>query len=220
MSMTLSRETWLDVARWEPPAMDAPDTPAEPEPLEDLPQEVDLAALEQAAREQGRIAGLEEGRAAARAELQQSLDRFEALIDAAARPLQALDDVTGRELGRLAMVVAQRVIATELRTDPALVVRAVQQAADLLPSSKRVLRVVLHPDDLALVKSLDAAEAHWELRPDPGLTRGGCRLESESSRLDAQLETRLAAVVDAVLGEDDASDAEHTAEHTHSGDVA
>jgi len=206
MSIMLSRETWVEVARWEPPAMDEAEKPVEPAPAVAVPTVADLEALERSAREEGRAAGLEEGRAAARLELQQSLARFEALIEAAARPLQALDDATGRELARLAMVVAQRVIAGELRGDPSLVVRAVRQAADALPSAKRTLRVYLHPDDLALLQSLDVAESHWELRPDPAITRGGCRLESESSRLDAQLEKRLAAVVDAVLGDDETTD--------------
>ncbi|MES1153475.1 MAG: FliH/SctL family protein [Rhodanobacter sp.] len=37
---------------------------------------------------------------------------------------------------------------------------------------------------------------------DPALSRGDCRLESERSRLDARVETRLAAMIDAVLGDD------------------
>ena len=60
----------------------------------------------------------------------------------------------------------------------------------------------LHPDDLALLRELGAVESHWQLHADASLTRGGCQLESERSRLDATVEARLAAVVDAVLGDD------------------
>jgi len=51
-----------------------------------------------------------------------------------------------------------------------------------------------------LLRSLDMVESHWQLMPDSSLQRGDCLLESERSRLDARVETRLAAVVDAVLG--------------------
>ena len=37
---------------------------------------------------------------------------------------------------------------------------------------------------------------------DPALARGDCRLESEHSRLDARVETRLAAIIDALLGDE------------------
>ena len=76
----------------------------------------------------------------------------------------------------------------------------------------RVLEVRVHPDDLALLREHAVAEEHWQLLPDPALARGDCLLESERSRLDARVDTRLAAVVDAVLGMDeDDGDEEITA---------
>ncbi|MFO0510060.1 MAG: FliH/SctL family protein [Gammaproteobacteria bacterium] len=38
---------------------------------------------------------------------------------------------------------------------------------------------------------------------DPMLTRGGCLVESEASRVDARLESRVAAAFALVLGEDE-----------------
>jgi flagellar assembly protein FliH len=219
MSTRAMRDDWHDVARWEPPLVGPPVAAAADDaeaPHPGVPTVAELEAMERAAREDGHAAGLAEGRAAARRELEQSLARFEHLLEAAARPLQALDETTERELARLAMTVARRVVAHELRSDPTLVREAVHQAVAALPVATRALRVHLHPDDLSLLRELDVAEAHWELLPDPALTRGGCRLESESSRLDAQVETRLAAIADAVLGDDadgddDARDGEASA---------
>ena len=153
-------------------------------------------------REEGYAAGRAEGLAAARQQLQQNMARFDALCEAAARPLQALDDRTEQELARLAIVMARRVVARELQLSPDLIAKAVRQAAAALPAATRDLRVHLHPDDLALLRELGAVESHWQLHADASLTRGGCQLESERSRLDATVEARLAAVVDAVLGDD------------------
>jgi flagellar assembly protein FliH len=94
------------------------------------------------------------------------------------------------------------VITRELHLSPELIARAVREAAAALPAATRELRVHVHPADLALLHELGAAESHWQLLADPSLARGDCQLESERSRLDARVETRLAAVIDAVLGDD------------------
>ncbi|MDE2316327.1 MAG: flagellar assembly protein FliH [Xanthomonadaceae bacterium] len=191
--------------RWELPNVGDEPAPAS-QAANDLPQQPtvrDLEALEQQARDEGRAAGLAEGRALAQQELLQRLAQFDALCEAAARPLQAMDEQVLRELAQLAMVVAGRVVAHELKLSPELVAHAVREAAGALPAATRELRVRLHPQDLALLQSLGAAEKHWTLQADPALTRGDCVLESERSRLDARVESRLAALADAVLGEVD-----------------
>lgn len=191
--------------RWELPNVGDEPAPAS-QAANDLPPQPtvrDLEALEQQAREEGRAAGLAEGRALAQQELLQRLAQFDALCEAAARPLQAMDEQVLRELAQLAMVVAGRVVAHELKLSPELVAHAVREAAGALPAATRELCVRLHPQDLALLQSLGAAEKHWTLQADSALARGDCVLESERSRLDARVESRLAALADAVLGEVD-----------------
>jgi flagellar assembly protein FliH len=166
----------------------------------------ELEALERQAREEGYAAGRAEGLAAARQQLDERLARLDALYEAAALPLQALDEQTERELARLAMVAARRVIVHELQLSPGSIAQAVRQAAKAMPAATRQLRVHVHPDDLLLLRELGTAETHWQLRADPALARGDCQLDSEHSRLDARLETRLAAVIDGVLGDDRVDD--------------
>lgn len=162
----------------------------------------DLAALEAQARDEGYAAGHAEGVAAGQQQVREHMAQLDAVLESAARPLQDLDAQTGQELVALAMVVARRVIASELQLSPALILRAVQQAAAALPAATRELRVHVHPDDLALLQESPRADSHWQYLADPTLTRGDCQLESARSRLDARVETRLAAVIDAVLGDD------------------
>lgn len=201
MSATIHNAA-ADFQRWELPNVGVQSTASKAANTPPQPTVRELAALEQQAREEGYAAGRAEGLAAAQQQVRQRMAELDALYDAAARPLQVLDEQTGQELARLAMVVAQRVIAHELQLSPALVVRAVRQAATALPAATRELRVHLHPADLALLRESGAVEGHWQLLADPSLSRGDCRLESERSRLDARVETRLAAMIDAVLGDD------------------
>lgn len=199
MSVADVHEAAADFQRWEWPSMDA--TAASAPAAIEQPTVQDLQAIEQQAREEGRAAGLAEGLAVAEQQLRQRMAQLDALYVATTHPLLAFDEQTADELARLAMVVARRVVAHELQLNPELIARAVREAADALPAATRELRVYLHPDDLALVRALDVAERDWQLLADPSLARGDCRMESERSRLDARVETRLAAVIDAVLGE-------------------
>jgi flagellar assembly protein FliH len=88
-----------------------------------------------------------------------------------------------------------------LQLSPTLILRAVHQAAAALPAATRELRVHVHPDDLPLLQDAPTTDSHWQCVADPTLARGDCQLESTRSRLDARVETRLAAVIDAVLGD-------------------
>lgn len=200
MSAVLNRDNLVQFERWLPPEMGEP-VPA-PAPAEPVMQPTvrDLEALEQQAREEGYAAGHAEGMAAARDLMNSRMAKLDALLESAARPLHAMDELVELELARLAMTVARQVLAHELRTSPDLVVEAVRQAALALPAATGSLRVRLHAEDLSLLRSLDATEEHWQLVADPTLQRGDCMLETDRSRLDSRVETRLAAVVDAVLG--------------------
>ena len=74
----------------------------------------------------------------------------------------------------------------------------------LLPVSAREVRVHLHPEDARLVRDRlveVTADRAWSIAEDPILARGGCRVTSENSMIDAQLEQRLGAAIATVLGD-------------------
>jgi flagellar assembly protein FliH len=102
------------------------------------------------------------------------------------------------------MAVARQVIYHELKTDPGLVVAAVRKALGVLPAGTRDVRLHLHPDDAQLVRELLPAgqeQGGWQIFEDVVHDRGGCRVSTETSQVDATLESRLARAAAAVLGE-------------------
>ncbi|WP_114239973.1 flagellar assembly protein FliH [Dyella sp. C9] len=203
MNAVLTHDHFFAFERWQPPEVGDPEPAPEPvaEPVAQ-PTVRDLEEIQRQAHDEGYAAGHAEGMAAACDVINERIRRLDALLESAARPLHSMDELVELELARLAMTAARQVLSHELRSSPDLVVEAVRQAALALPASTGSLRVRLHADDLALMRTLGAAENHWHLVADPTLQRGDCILESERSRLDARVETRLAAVVDAVLGSD------------------
>lgn len=198
-----------EIQRWELPHVGARPIVAAASTAPSGPTLRELEDIEQQARDEGRAAGLAEGRAEAQEQLQAQLAQFDALMTAAMQPLRQLDEQTEEALAQLAIQIARRVIARELTLDPALVVHSVHQGAALLPAAQRELSVHLHPDDAALMREQGVPESHWKLFVDPALSRGDCRLESARSQLDGRVQTRLAAVIDAVLGEQSSPEEEN-----------
>lgn len=174
-----------------------------------------LEDIEKKAYQEAYAAGREAGLAAARAETQPALERLRlqvssmaALIDKLARPLDELDEEVTDQLARLAMSIAKQVIRRELRTDPAQVIAVMRETVALLPASARQLRVHMHPEDAAVVREHLAApggDRAWSIAEDPMMSRGGVLVATETSQIDARLESRIASIASSMLGEERAA---------------
>jgi len=152
---------------------------------------------------QGHAEGYAAGSAEGRGEMLEAVHRFRALADLLEEPLAHMDEKVEEELVALAIAIAHQLIRRELRTDPGQIVATVRDAVALLPSSARRVTLHLHPDDAALIRStlsLDESGARWRLQENPVMTRGGCRVTTETSSIDASVETRLAAAIARLLG--------------------
>jgi len=156
----------------------------------------------------GRAAGLAAAQkeiAVRTAALEERSRACAAMLEALSRPLAQVDDLVHEQIARLAVRIARAVVRRELRTDPAQIIGIVRATVALLPASTQGLRVVINPEDAALLRErLPAAgpEAAWILIEDPTLARGDCRVHTDFARLDARVETRLNETLTALVGEE------------------
>ncbi len=159
--------------------------------------------------EAGRKAGLKAGRKAGldagRGEIEARVRDLDSILNAMAAPLKELDTLVEEELVRLTTAIARRLIRRELKTAPGEIVAVVREAVALLPVASQGVALHLHPEDARLVRealALDDEQGRaWTLIEDPALSRGGCAVESELSRIDATVERRLNTVIATVLGD-------------------
>jgi len=183
--------------RWQVPAIDGSST--------GYPTASRLEELQKAAFDEAWQQGYEEGLQAGQAELAARAERLDELLVAQNAPFDALDEQIEKQLVELSMTVARQLFRRELKSDPGHVVGVVRDALHLLPVASRGVQVHLHPEDAALVReSLSATDGEraWRLLEDPLIARGGCRVTSEYSQIDAQNETRLNALIAAIAGDD------------------
>ena len=84
-----------------------------------------------------------------------------------------------------------------------------RESIGLLPLAQRNIRVHLHPLDASVVRELLAqpqTDTAWTIIEDPVMARGGCRISTDTSQIDARLETRLATVLKHLLNDERDSD--------------
>jgi flagellar assembly protein FliH len=156
--------------------------------------------------------GYQEGLAAAQAEvnkrvaeLQARVQRLDAILKMMARPLEDLDHEVEKQLTLLALTVGKQMVRRELKTDPAQVIAVIRECVGRLPAAARDVRVHLHPEDAAVVREVLAAPSSdraWNVVEDPALSRGGCVVRTDTSQIDAKLDSRLNAVVAAAFGDE------------------
>jgi flagellar assembly protein FliH len=139
------------------------------------------------------------------AEVDVKLAALDAIMGTLARPLDELDNTIENELTRLALSIGKHLARRELKIDPTQIIGIIRSTVSLLPLSARNIKIHLHPDDAAIVREKLArasGEQEWKLAEDPLMARGGCRLTTETSSIDARFEASVAAVISGLLGDD------------------
>jgi flagellar assembly protein FliH len=181
-------------------------------PVAPLPDAAELAALREAARQEGLQAGLTEGRAqgledghrqgfeqgyadgqaAAREAALPELERLKALLPSTAAELSAVELSLTAYLTALQATILAALEGPDTATLPARVERAISTLA-----STENLVICLNPTDVALLQSAlpeMISDLGARLVEDPGLAAGGFRLKSATGEIDATLKNRIAEV--------------------------
>lgn len=180
--------------QWESPLAAVPD--AAPAATEDVATE--CARL----RETARAEGYAEDVAAGRAEIEANALRMRQLAESFSSTLDNLDFRLADMVLELALDVARQVVAGELSARPERLLDVVNLALKQMAETSRESRLLLNPDDAALVRPhLEGLLDKSRLRivEDARIVRGGCLIETSQGDLDATLPARWRQVVQ-VLG--------------------
>ncbi|HED19702.1 MAG TPA: flagellar assembly protein FliH [Gammaproteobacteria bacterium] len=162
-----------------------------------------LEKIQEQAHREGYQQGLQEGREKGGEELLNQARHLEQIIKVLDKPLEDLDDSIEQQLAQLAMLVARQLVRRELKADPQQVVGVVRDALAALPVAARDVQLALNPEDAGIVRealSLHEGEQAIRIVEDPVQSRGGCRVVTRTSQIDATVETRLNSVIADVLG--------------------
>jgi flagellar assembly protein FliH len=190
------------------PAFDEAGAVFNEEDMPVAPAKPDFTEIEEAARLQGYNVGFEQGHAAGLAAAEQAigdtLQRLSALVNGAQESHTAFFRAAERQVVDLALQIAQKVVEREVENMPDLAVNVIRAALEEM-DARTAVRVRVSPDDAELLQRRWAQVVppgigadRIELQPDERVQSGGAIIETTHGQVDAQLETKLAQLGNAL----------------------
>ena len=207
---------------WSLPSFDPHLPEPEPEPVEEPPAEMEevpldevqpltleeLESIRQEAYNEGFAAGEKDGfrsttlkvRQEAEEALSVKLASLERLMGVLFDPIAEQDSQIEKAMVDLVQHIARQVIQRELVLDSSHIESVMREALKLLPLGVGNVRLYINPQDFEQVKALrERHEETWRIVEDAALQPGGCRVETEHSRIDATVETRISQIMAKLL---------------------
>jgi flagellar assembly protein FliH len=178
--------------------------------------EEELEAIREAARQQGyaegfeagqangHASGYEDGLAQGRAEAADELTHLQGLTAAFGDAVTQADEAIAADVLELALHVARNMVRTAFEVRPELILPVVREAVDYLPTLQQPALLILNPEDSLIVKDSighELEKSGWRIVEDGGMARGGCRIDTASNQIDAQIASRWQRLAHA-LGKD------------------
>lgn len=163
------------------------------------PQTVEeIEALQKQAYEEAKKAGYEEGLKNGLDEMKQKANKLQSMFNFFSQPLEEMDSEVEHQLADLSILLARQLLKKESSIDALHIHNLVHESLDYLPIKARDVRVRLNPDDIALLNQaeIDTNDQLWNCVSDASVSSGGCIIESETSLIDASVETRVQQLVD------------------------
>ncbi len=193
----------------------------EPEPVEELPEmeevpldEVqpltleELESIRQEAYNEGFATGEKEGfhstqlkvRQEAEVVLNAKVASLERLMSSLMAPLAEQDQQLEKAMIGLVKHITRQVIQRELKTDSTQIGQVLREGLKLLPMGAENIRLFINPQDFEQIKALrERHDESWRIVEYDSLQPGGCRIETEHSRIDASIETRIKQAMSQLL---------------------
>lgn len=161
-----------------------------------LPTAAQVEQIQQQAHDEGYQAGYAAGA--------EEAQRMAGLVSAMEQAFQQLDQQVAQDLLTLSLEVSKQMVQQALKVNPELLLNVINTAIASLPHFSQGAHLMMHPDDAALVKlkmGEQLAHSGWKIFENTQIGRGGVKVETANSQIDATLSTRWQHIV-AALGED------------------
>lgn len=151
-------------------------------------------------REQGRQEGYQAAWQDAESEISQLKQTLAALVTHLTHAMNEQDYQLEHALMTLTREIARHVVQRELMIDSSHIVAIVRQALATLPPSRDNVRILVNPDDLALVQQAMADSGEdCRVVGSRQIERGGCRVETEQSAVDFTTSERFKQVMEHIV---------------------
>lgn len=221
----IPKEKLLTYQRWEPDTFEKTEKPTpnigksaskdakSNNQEEEILDEAETNEIYHQAKEEGHAAGFQEGHAAghqegrqlAETEVKAEVEHMHILLSALNKELNEIDQNVAQDLLTLALNLSKKMTSKALQINPELIIPIVQEAMKHLPHTSHPPHLILHPDDAELIHkylSDQQSQSGWEISEDEQIERGGCRIKTNGSEIDASTPTRWQQILSTIGQED------------------
>ncbi|HUW26443.1 MAG TPA: flagellar assembly protein FliH [Gallionella sp.] len=161
----------------------------------------ELENLRQQAHDEGFTQGHDTGYAAGIKQARDEAAQLHTLMQNFQGALNQVDEQIAQSLLDLSLEVARQMVRETLLTKPEVILKTIGDAIGTLPHFNQNAHLVLHPDDVELVRKQmgeQLSHAGWKIFTDTRIQRGGCRVETSHSNVDATVEARWKRIVESI----------------------
>ncbi|QMU60404.1 MAG: flagellar assembly protein FliH [Gammaproteobacteria bacterium] len=147
--------------------------------------------------------GYEDGLKQGQQALNEYKQTFDSVFSSLDNALKEVDQNVIEAITQLAVSISKQIIRRELQINSEQVVSVVKEAIKLLPLDKGRLIIHLNPGDLNVVQKVfnqDDIVHSYSLVEDPSVQRGGCKLATDDSIIDATIDSQVAQISAKILG--------------------
>lgn len=155
-----------------------------------------LARVEREAYEKGFEQGRKDGLALEKRQMEDTGKRFSDLMSEIRDLKPRLYREAEKDLLQLSVLIAGKIIRTEVKTNPEIIGRTIRAAMQHI-ADKTHIHIQIHPEDMEEVRrilpelSALSKGGRFQVVEDPAVQRGGCALETGFGRINATLDDQL-----------------------------
>jgi flagellar assembly protein FliH len=167
-----------------------------------LPTAEEIQNIYNQSQEEGFNKGYSDGLSTGEKKITEKINALNNIITILEKPLANISDEVINTLKELSILIAGQVIRRELTIDHNNIITTVQKSIDLLSDIDKNISIYLNPADVVIVEELLLTNntGNMIIKSDPNISRGGSRIESHSSTIDATIEQQIRNISAEIIG--------------------
>ncbi len=196
-STIIHKEQMTAFERWELASFNSPseaNSQSESKEKASLPSVTEVENI----RTQAYQEAYQEGYAAGMQQASNEATTINQLLQSLQEELNHLDEDVSKSLLDLSLEVAKKMVHETIQVKPEVILEIVSAAISSLPLINQNAHLILHPDDAEILRlhmGLQLSHAGWKIFTDAEILRGGCRVETSHTHIDATLEARWKSIL-------------------------
>jgi len=193
LSVVIPKEQMTPYQRWVMPSFDHA-VPA-------VAPSVVAQNLQKKSHDEGYDAGHSAGYAAGIQHAQAEAAQMHALVSSLQEALNQIDAELAQSLLDLSLEVARKMVGESLKVKPEIILEVIRTAIGSLPHFNQNAHLILNAQDAELVREHMGEQlmhAGWKIFTEAKIERGGCKLETAHSNVDATVQERWHHIVESI----------------------